>query len=308
MKIGIVGAGKVGCSLGKYLVEHGVSVTGYSSKTKESVDTAATFTNTRAFASLEELITESDLIFITTPDDIIAKVWNQIAQFSIQRKIICHFSGSLSSVVFSKREEKGVYACSLHPMYAFSDKFTSYKKLNQVMFTAEGDEEALAVVCPLFEKMGHTVCVIPSEKKARYHAAASMVSNMMIGLYEMSVNMLLDCGLEGDDARQLVKPLVEGNIEKLLTTSPEQALTGPIERGDTSTIEKHLSVLKEEEREVYVNLGRMLTDIAKRKNPHRDYTAIEAILCRSVKNSRMYSGEGSSSDAFATNASEWRKK
>ena len=279
MKIGIIGAGKVGCSIGKYLVEHGISLTGYSSKTKESVDTAATFTNTRAL-TLEKLVAQSNLIFITTPDDCIAEVWKQMVTHSLQGKIICHFSGSLSSVVFSKREEKGVSACSLHPMYAFSDKFTSYKKLNEVMFTAEGDEEALSVVCPIFEKIGNTVCVIPSDKKVRYHAAASMVSNMMIGLYHMSINMLLDCGFQESEARTLVKPLVEGNIEKLLATSPEQALTGPIERGDTSTIEKHLLQLTEAEQDVYVNLGLMLTDIAKRKNPQRDYSVIEAVLHR----------------------------
>lgn len=278
MKIGFIGAGKVGCSLGKYLIEHGVSVAGYSSKTKESVDVAATFTNTRAFASLEELLTESDLIFITTPDNNIAEVWNQMIKYSIQGKIVCHFSGSLSSVVFSKREEKGIYACSFHPMYAFSDKFTSYKKLNQVMFTAEGDKKALAVVRPLFETIGNKVCVIPCGKKVRYHAAASLVSNMMIGLYEMSIRMLRDCGFTETDARQLVKPLVEGNIQSLLATSPEQALTGPIERGDTSTVEKHLALLTGGEREVYVNLGQVLTDIAKKKNPHRDYNAIETIF------------------------------
>ena len=278
MQIGIVGAGKVGCSIGKYLAEHGIPVAGYSSRSKESVDTAATFTNTRAYASLSELLKESDLIFIATPDDVIAEVWSQIAKHPIQRKIICHFSGSLSSVVFSEREDKGVSACSLHPMYAFSDKFTSYEKLNQVIFTAEGDEEALAVVRPLFEEMGNMVCVIESEKKVRYHAAASMVSNMMIGLYQMSINMLVDCGFEENEARQLVEPLVAGNIQNLLAASPEEALTGPVERGDVATIKKHLSQLTEAEREVYVNLARTLTDIAKRKNPMRDYTALKAIL------------------------------
>lgn len=278
MTIGIVGAGKVGCSIGKYLMEQGVSVTGYYSKTKESVDTAATFTNTRAYESLEEFVTDNDLIFLATPDDCIGETWNQIAVKSTQRKIVCHFSGSLSSVVFSNREEKGIVACSLHPMYAFCDKFTSYKKLNQVMFTAEGDEEALAVVCPIFEKLGNTVCVIPSEKKVRYHAAASMVSNMMIALYEMSLRMLMDCGFEKTEATNLVKPLVEGNIQNLLSTSSKEALTGPVERGDFETIKKHISCLTEKEKAVYVNLGEVLTDIAKKKNPDRDYQAIKSIF------------------------------
>lgn len=278
MKIGFIGAGKVGCSMGKYLVEHDISVAGYSSQTKESVDTAATFTKTKAFKSMEDLVSACDLIFITTPDGCISQVWDQIAKYSEQRKIVCHFSGSLSSAVFSNREEHDICACSLHPMYAFSDKFTSYQKLNQVIFTAEGDLEALETVCSLFDKTGNRVCVIPSEQKQLYHAAASVVSNMMIGLYDMGIRMLTRCGFVEDKARQLVFPLVAGNIQSVLDTSPEQALTGPIERGDASTVAGHLAVLTDAERVVYVNLGRVLVDIAKKKNPQRDYTEIETIL------------------------------
>ncbi len=272
MKIGIIGAGKVGCSLGRYFVEQGLGVSGYSSKTKESVETAATFTNTRAYDSLYQLVSENNLIFITTPDDCISEVWAQIVQYDYneKNKIICHFSGSLSSDVFLNREKRGFYACSFHPMYAFSDKFTSYKQLNQVMFTAEGDKEALAELCPLLERLGNPVFVIKGKKKERYHAAASLISNMMIGLYQMGIDMLVDCGFSETEARSLVKPLVEGNIQHLLGTSPEQALTGPIERGDVETIKKHLAQLTDRERQVYVGLGRTLTEVAERKNPHKD--------------------------------------
>lgn len=280
MKIGIIGAGKVGCSLGRYFVEQGLGVSGYSSKTKESVETAATFTNTRAYDSLYQLVSENNLIFITTPDDCISEVWAQIVQYDYneKNKIICHFSGSLSSDVFLNREKKGFYACSFHPMYAFSDKFTSYKQLNQVMFTAEGDKEALAELCPLLERLGNPVFVIKGKKKERYHAAASLISNMMIGLYQMGIDMLVDCGFSETEAKCLVKPLVEGNIQNLLHTSPEQALTGPIERGDVETIKKHLAQLTDREHQVYIGLGRTLTEVARRKNPHKDYAVIEELL------------------------------
>lgn len=274
MEIGIAGAGKVGCSIGKYLKEQGISIAGFYSKTKESVDEAATFTDTKAFGSMEELLAQCEILFITTPDGAIEEVWESIRNESIQNKIICHFSGALSSAVFSNRKEKGVSACSIHPMYAFSNKFTSYEQLNQVMFTMEGDEEALDVVKPIFERAGNKVCVIASESKGRYHAAASMMSNMMVGLYQMGLSMLTDCGFSAEDAKELTTPLVRNNIEAVLATSPEQALTGPIERSDEATIEKHLSILGPGEKEVYVNLGQVLLDIAERKNPARDYHAM----------------------------------
>ena len=125
MKIGIIGAGKVGCSIGKYLKEHGFSVAGYCSKSKKSVEEAATFTNTKAYDSLAELVAESTILFLTTPDGALESVWNELKKESIQNKIVCHFSGSLSSDLFSNREEYGVSAASFHPMYAFSSKFTS---------------------------------------------------------------------------------------------------------------------------------------------------------------------------------------
>lgn len=62
MQIGIIGAGKVGCSMGKYIMEHtackkaGIRVTGYAGRSKESVETAATFTGTTAFGSMQDLI------------------------------------------------------------------------------------------------------------------------------------------------------------------------------------------------------------------------------------------------------------
>ena len=274
MDIGIIGAGKVGCSIGKYLKEQGCPVAGYVSKTGESVDSAATFTGTKAFGSLEELAAASEVLLITTPDDIIPSVWNCLAKQSIQGKIICHFSGSLSSVVFSDMDKTGASGCSIHPMYAFSNKFTSYEKLNQVFFTMEGDEKAIAVMKPLLESLGNPVCVIAPENKVRYHAAAAMVSNMVTGLYQMGLDMLVDCGFETEQARALVEPLVRGNIEAVLTSSSEQALTGPIERNDVETIRKHLQVLKSGEKQVYINLGQRLVELAGRKNPDRDYAAI----------------------------------
>lgn len=278
MKIGIIGAGKVGCSLGRYLREHGAPVAGYRSKSKESAEEAATFTGTKAFPSLGELVEACDVIFITTPDRAILPVWKDIEKESIQGKIVCHFSGSLSSVVFSGRDRLGVFACSIHPMYAFSNKFTSYQKLNQVLFTMEGDESALAVMKPFFEKMGNSVCVISPEDKVRYHAAAAMASNLMIGLYQMSLTMLEGCGFTKEEAECLIKPLVQNNVDALLKTSPEQALTGPIERNDKETIEKHLTVLNEAETQVYVNLSHELLKMAEKKYPGRDDTAIKAIL------------------------------
>ena len=122
MTIGFIGAGWVGCTLGKYLSEHGVDIAGFYSRTRESADIAATFTQSEAFSDIEDLVQNSEIIFITTPDGSIKYVWEEIRKFDISKKIICHFSGSLSSDIFSGIEQTGAYGCSVHPMYAFSSK------------------------------------------------------------------------------------------------------------------------------------------------------------------------------------------
>lgn len=282
MEIGIVGAGKVGCSIGKYLREHDIPVAGFFSKTRESVEFAATFTETKAFQSLKELLAVSDILFIATPDRCISDIWEEIAIQSIQSKIICHFSGSLSSEIFSGRKERDVYACSAHPMFAFSSKFTCYEQLNHVFITMEGDKKALEQMNRLFELTKNPVCFITPEKKTLYHAAASMASNMMIGLYEQSLRMFEACGFGREEARELIKPLVSDNVNSFLTKTPQEALTGPIERNDIDTIKKHLAVLSEQERKLYVNLGEILMELAKSKHPERNYREMSELLRRIV--------------------------
>ena len=69
MRAGFIGAGKVGFSLGKYLKENGVEITGYFSKSPESAKSAADFTNTKLYKSIENILSDSDTLFITVPED-----------------------------------------------------------------------------------------------------------------------------------------------------------------------------------------------------------------------------------------------
>ncbi len=277
-KVGFIGAGKVACTMGKYLSEKGVPVTGYYDKEGRSADEAATFTETNAFADEKEVIAESDVIFIATPDDIISSVWEKIKTMDIRDKIIGIFSGSLSSMLFHGIETCGAAGVSIHPMYAFSDRFSDYQKLHTTMFTMEGDQSAVDYMRGLFEGLGHKVFVIDQEKKVRYHAAASVASNLMVGLYDMSLSMLKDCGFSAEDATELITPLVSKNTSAMLSLGPCDALTGPVERGDAMTVKHHIEVMTPEEKEIYIPLAKRLLDIAAIKNPDRDYKPVRRIL------------------------------
>lgn len=283
MRIGIIGAGKVGTTLGKYLSIHGKNVTGFYSRTHESADEAATFAETETYSSLCKLVEKNDVIFITTPDGVIHQVWGELLHQDISNRIICHFSGSLSSHVFSGREEAGASGISMHPMYAFSDKFHSYEQFHTAYLTLEGDPEAVAVMKPMWEAIGHHVLTLKAEDKIKYHAAAAMASNEMLGLMQASLDILSECGFSEKDSMALLTPLVQGNIASMLEKGCVNALTGPVERGDAQTVRKHLQALEGSKAgKIYQSLGSTMVELAKRRNPDRDYTPVRTLFERSM--------------------------
>lgn len=275
MDIGIIGAGKVGCSFGKYLKEHRVPVAGYYSKTYESAKYAAQFTQTECFADLTDIILASDTLMLATPDDSIREVWDCIARYDIQDYIICHFSGSLSSDVFSGIEKKKAHPCSIHPIYAFSDKNTSYQKLNEVYFTIEGDDVAVDYMMNLLQDMGNKVIRIKPRMKAQYHAAASLVSNHVLGVLHSGMELMKECGFSEEDAYQALTPLILNNVSAGCKHGCVESLTGPVERNDIKTVDRHLDVLKGNAKDIYQSVGQELVEMAKEKHPEQDYSGME---------------------------------
>ena len=97
MRIGLIGAGKVGFSLGKFFVQGGVPVTGYWSRHRESMREAALFTGTKQYDALEALVQDSDALFLTVPDGVISSVFQTLKEFDISEKQICHCSGAMTA-------------------------------------------------------------------------------------------------------------------------------------------------------------------------------------------------------------------
>ena len=278
IKFGFIGAGKVGFSLGKYLKENNIDISGYYSKSQHSSKEAAIFTNTRQYNNLENLIKNSDAIFITTPDNQIADVWSEIKRLPIKEKLICHCSGSISSEVFSNINNHGAYGYSIHPMFAISDKYNSYKNLSQAFITIEGHEKHIKYLKRLFLHLGNDVTIINKENKILYHAASVTVSNLVLGLINNGINYLEECGFTQEMAIKALYPLIENNLRNVKERGAVNSLTGPIERGDLSTVINHLNVIPEADKELYRLLSKNILKIAKIKNQDRDYKNLEEYL------------------------------
>ena len=280
MNIGIIGAGKVGVSVGRYLKDNNIQIAGFYDIDCDNAAFAAQFTNTDCFSDLEKLVIMSDTLFITTPDNVIGSVWDCIIKnnMSVQNKIVCHFSGALSSDVFTDSQSTGASVCSIHPMLAFSDKLTSYRIPANTFFALEGDETAVSAMKSLFETLGNTVCVIDKSKKSLYHTAASVLSNELVALLDMGYSLLEQCGFSRDKAVRATQNLVLGNVNSVLENGCVKALTGPVERNDLQTVKKHVNSLKGEDRQIYILLAKRLVKLAKVKNEDRDYGEMSEFL------------------------------
>ncbi|WP_317311673.1 DUF2520 domain-containing protein [Clostridium thermobutyricum] len=280
MKIGFIGGGKVGFSLGKYLKENNFDVVGYFSKNVDSIKGAANFTNTKEFYSLKEILSESDILFITTTDSEIESVWENLKKLSIKNKIICHCSGALSSEIFKGRENYNVFGYSVHPLFPIKDKYESYKSLKEAVFTVEGDETYINIIISMFSSIGNKVKEIDKNDKVKYHKSAVLVSNLVLALISIGVEELESCGFYSDEALDSLYPLIKNNIKNIKEKGLYEALTGPVERGDLETVKKHLEASTGENKEIYKLLSKKLLEIGKKKNENKDYKEMEDFLCK----------------------------
>lgn len=278
MRIGFVGAGKVGFSLGKYFAERNLCVSGYYSQNSKSSKEAAAFTDTKYYGTLSEIIKDSDTLFLTVNDGAISSVYSEIAQSDIRGKMICHCSGAMSSEVFDGISEKGAFGYSIHPIYAFNDKLKSYQGLSNVYFTIEGDPEHLEDMLDFFHKLGNKAEILSKEVKVRYHLASVFASNLVEALFDFSSDLLKSCGLSQNFSEKALLPLFLGNASAIGEYGVAQALTGPVERGDVETVQKHIDALKFDEREIYTILSKKLIEISAFKNPERSYEKLYQIL------------------------------
>ncbi|OXN01346.1 Rossmann-like and DUF2520 domain-containing protein [Bifidobacterium vansinderenii] len=284
MRIGFIGAGKVGCAMGAHLRRSAlVTVSGYYNRPADAAHDAANALGVTEFTSLTDIVEQSDMLFITVPDDTIASVWRELRELpgdSISGMSIGHCSGCLSSRVFDGSDKAGVSTFSMHPMQAVSERFPAdgRDQLDNAFFALEGDARVTEMLGQLLASLGNRSRVIDADAKTRYHAAAAMASNLPIALWNAAVETLRSCGFTESDARDALRAMIVHNAESFCERGAKSALTGPVERADVGTVRAHLAALSPEARALYEPLSRALLGIAEAKNPNRDYAALRELL------------------------------
>lgn len=248
--LGYIGAGKVSKSMALYQKSRGFEIGGFYSRTVASAQTAAALTGSKVYDSVSELTSSCSIIFIATPDDAISGAAQAVSDSicSLSGKTVIHFSGALSSSSLDAARQKGAAVFSVHPPLPFSGVITDAGLLDSLIYTAEGQGDA-----GIIENLFPNVRYILPEQKPLYHAAMCILSNYTVTLANAAQNILTEIGLELSP----FFPLLDNTLNNICVKGAEQALTGPIARGDTGTVQKHLAALGPPElKQLYATLGR----------------------------------------------------
>jgi predicted short-subunit dehydrogenase-like oxidoreductase (DUF2520 family) len=156
-----------------------------------------------------------------------------------------HVSGAGTLDVLASARARGASTFSLHPLQTFADDETPTAGTPAAI--AASDEVALEFARSLAEALGMHPFEVPEEKRAAYHAAAAIASNLLVALEESAAEVLERIGIE--DGRELLAPLVLRTAANWVERGPA-ALTGPIARGDRATVQRHRVALAESAPEV----------------------------------------------------------
>lgn len=280
-------------NLGRYFTHKGILVSGFYGKSPCTTQEASELTTSKYYNNIQYLIHDSDIVFITTPDNLISTIDEQLAQFDLTNKSVCHTSGSLPSTLLSHSKQSGAFVYSIHPIFAFSNKSVSLTALEAVNFSLEGNDLCDTQVIPvlaLMKQLGNPYFIRSIEDAAAYHLANVFVSNLTLSLLDIGISYLTGMGLDENQAISALFPLIEGNLQSIAQKGFAQSLTGPVARGDSITVEKHLSVLKEKDEELYKLLSLHLLDIVACRETKLEnrQSALTALLGQSENHLKIY--------------------
>jgi len=272
MKVIIIGAGRVGTVIGYLLQENGFEILGVNNKHLNSASEAVKLIGDGECFTRKELeknIKLADLIIVTTPDDVIADIADFLTRCNLKKPVyLMHMSGLYPSHILNKNCIKGCHVFSLHPLQAVASFNEGVKLLPVATFSLEGDEKGLEFGIKLSDRLNLNYCLIKSENKSLYHAAAVIASNYLVTLVNSSYEVLAKAGIQDKDIRNGILNLISGTLSNLENMEPAEVLTGPVARNDINTIKEHRKKLEEivpEQLKLYNILGEYTAKMANKQ-------------------------------------------
>ena len=260
--ITIIGAGRVGPTLGRRLRERGWRIGAVITRSRKTATAAVRAIGAgHALARLDATALAADVVLITTPDRSIAIVAGKLARLGRhhwQGKTVLHTNGALDRSVLTPLARLGAATGSLHPLQTFSGR--NVPSLDGCICAIEGTPVALRVARRICRDLGCIPVVIPARAKPAYHAAGALAAGHILAVIEAATRILIAQGFSRRDAVRALLPLTRQTLANFERLGARPSWTGPLARGDFATVRKHASALRRfprEYREAYAALSRL---------------------------------------------------
>ena len=259
----------VGTAIGFLLRKAGYKVISVYDKSSAALKRSLPYTGGKAFLKPLEAVQKADCVLITTPDDAILSACQEIALSpAIKGKFVFHMSGAGSLDILESAKKAGASVASIHPLQSFSSIDQAIENIPGSYFGVTADKKALSPAKNIIRSLGGIPLVISPEQKPLYHAAACFASNYLVSLINVVESIYQAIGLNEKDAKKAFLPLVYGSLKNIENSGSISSLTGPIARGDSGTIKKHIMAIKNnlpQYSSLYSSLGLITVQVAQQK-------------------------------------------
>jgi predicted short-subunit dehydrogenase-like oxidoreductase (DUF2520 family) len=253
--VGVVGAGRVGAVLGVALAAAGHRVVATAAVSAASRRRAALLLPGAEVRPADEVAGAArDLLLLAVPDDALpGVVTGLVTTGALERgTTVAHTSGAHGVGVLG-----GVPGMALHPAMTFTGEAADLDRLPGISWGVTATDRAFAT--RLVADLGGVPEWIDEQSRPLYHAALAHGANHLVTLVNEAADLLRAAGVE--QPRKVLAPLLRAALDNTLRLG-EDALTGPVSRGDAGTVRKHLDRMPAEAVPAYLALARRTADRA----------------------------------------------
>jgi predicted short-subunit dehydrogenase-like oxidoreductase (DUF2520 family) len=242
LRVGVVGAGRVGAVLAAALGaagHHVVAAAGESDASRLRI--AELLPGTRN-AKPTDVARSCDLLLLTVPDDMLPNVVAMLSASGAIREgqYVVHTSGRHGLAVLDPAAARGARVVALHPAMTFTGTAVDLPRLAGCVFGLTAAPAERVVAESLVADLGGRPMWVAEEMRTLYHAALAHGANHLVTLVTEAMEMLTAAG--ADDPAGTLRPLLTAALDNALQQG-DAALTGPIVRGDVNTVRGHLADL-----------------------------------------------------------------